>query len=103
MKNTDEITKKKIKKPGDFVVLEDRPQYASPKFYYDDALELEQIELKIDDAISDLERLEKIATGKKPKPEQIKKRKENKEYVEKNPRDDANSRLPDEDRSYYDD
>jgi hypothetical protein len=96
----DETTKKKITKPGDFVVLEDRPQYASPKVYYDDTLELEQIELKIDDAISDLERLEKIATGKKPKPEQIKKRKENKEYVEKNPRDDADSRVPEPDTDY---
>jgi hypothetical protein len=97
---TDETTKKKITKPGDFVVLEDRPQYASPKVYYDDTLELEQIELKIDDAISDLEGLEKIATGKKPKPEQIKKRKENKEYVEKNPRDDADSRVPEPDTDY---
>jgi len=97
---TDETTKKKITKPGDFVVLEDRPQYASPKVYYDDTLELEQIELKIDDAISDLEKLEKIATGKKPKPEQIKKRKENKEYVEKNPRDDADSRVPEPDTDY---
>jgi hypothetical protein len=96
----DETTKKKITKPGDFVVLEDRPQYASPKVYYDDTLELEQIELKIDDAISDLEKLEKIATGKKPKPEQIKKRKENKEYVEKNPRDDADSRVPEPDTDY---
>ena len=96
----DETTKKKITKPGDFVVLEDRPQYASPKVYYDDTLELEQIELKIDDAISDLEGLEKIATGKKPKPEQIKKRKENKEYVEKNPRDDADSRVPEPDTDY---
>jgi hypothetical protein len=96
----DETTKKKITKPGNFVVLEDRPQYASPKVYYDDTLELEQIELKIDDAISDLEGLEKIATGKKPKPEQIKKRKENKEYVEKNPRDDADSRVPEPDTDY---
>ena len=96
----DETTKKKITKPGDFTVLEDRPQYASPKFYYDDSLELEPIELKIDDAISDLERLEKIATGKKPNSEQIKKRKEKKEYVEKNPREDADSRAPEPEPDY---
>ena len=96
----DETTKKKIKKEGDFTILEDRPQYASPKFYYDDSLELESIELKIDDAISDLERLEKIATGKKPNPEQIKKRKEKKEYAEKNPREDADSRAPEPEPDY---
>ena len=91
----------KIQKEGKFIVYEDRPQYASPQYYYDDALELERLEFTADDAISDLERLEKIATGKKPKPEQIKKRKENREYVEKNPREDADSRLPDP-SDYYD-
>lgn len=89
-----------VKKEGNFTVLEDRPQYASPQSYYDDALELERIELNVDDAISDLERLEKIATGKKINAEKIKKRKENKEYVEKNPRDDADSRLSDPDPDY---
>ena len=94
---------KKIKKEGEFVVYEDRPQYASPNSYYDDALELDQLEINTGNAISDLERLEEIATRKKPDPEQIKKRKEHRDYVQKNPREDADSRLPDEPRSYYDD
>jgi hypothetical protein len=94
---------KKIKKEGEFVVYEDRPQYASPNSYYDDALELDQLEINTGNAISDLERLEEIATRKKPNPEQIKKRKEHRDYVQKNPREDADSRLPDEPRSYYDD
>ena len=96
----DETTKKKITRPGDFVIFEDRPQYVSPQFYGDDALELERMEIKIDDSISDLEKLEEIGTGKKPNLEKIKKRKENKEYVEKNPRSDADSRLPDPDPDY---
>lgn len=86
---------KKITRPGDFIVFEDRPQYASSNSYYDDALELEKIELKVDDAISDLEKLEEIGTGKKPNLEKVKKRKEYKDYAEKNPREDADSRLPD--------
>ena len=96
----DETTKKKITRPGDFVIFEDRPQYVSPQFYGDDALELERMEIKIDDSISDLEKLEEIGTGKKPNLEKIKKRKENKEYVEKNPRDDADSRLPEPEPDY---
>jgi hypothetical protein len=93
--------KVKVKKDGEFTVLEQRP-FFNPKYEGDDALELEYIERNFDDSISDIEKLEEFATGKKADPKKNKKRKEYKKYAEENPSDDAASRAPDEDRSYYD-
>jgi hypothetical protein len=93
--------KVKVKKDGEFTVLEQRP-FFNPKYEGDDALELEYIERNFDDSISDVEKLEEFATGKKADPKKNKKRKEYKKYAEENPSDDAASRAPDEDRSYYD-
>lgn len=93
--------KVKVKKDGEFTVLEQRP-FFNPKYEGDDALELEYIERNFDDSISDVEKLEEFATGKKVDPKKNKKRKEYKKYAEENPSDDAASRAPDEDRSYYD-
>jgi len=93
--------KVKVKKDGEFTVVEERP-YFSPKYEGDYALELEYIERNFDDSISDVEKLEEFATGKKVDPKKNEKRKEYKKYAEENPYDDAASRAPDEDRSYYD-
>jgi hypothetical protein len=93
--------KVKVKKDGEFTVLEQRP-FFNPKYEGDDALELEYIERNFDDSISDVEKLEEFATGKKVDPKKNQKRKEYKKYAEENPSDDAASRAPDEDRSYYD-
>jgi hypothetical protein len=93
--------KVKVKKDGEFTVVEQRP-FFNPKYEGDDALELEYIERNFDDSISDVEKLEEFATGKKVDPKKNKKRKEYKKYAEENPSDDAASRAPDEDRSYYD-
>ena len=94
-------TEVKVKKDGEFTVLEQRP-FFNPKYEGDDALELEYIERNFDDSISDVEKIEEFATGKKVDPKKNKKRKEYKKYAEENPSDDAASRAPDEDRSYYD-
>jgi hypothetical protein len=94
-------TEVKVKKDGEFTVLEQRP-FFNPKYEGDNALELEYIERNFDDSISDVEKLEEFATGKKVDPKKNEKRKEYKKYAEENPSDDAASRAPDEDRSYYD-
>jgi hypothetical protein len=93
--------KVKVKKDGEFIVQEQRP-FFNPRYEGDDALELEYIERNFDDSISDVEKLEEFATGKKADPKKNQKRKEYKKYAEENPSDDAASRAPDEDRSYYD-
>lgn len=93
--------KVKVKKDGEFTVVEQRP-YFSPRYEGDNALELEYIERNFDDSISDVEKLEEFATGKKVDPKKNEKRKEYKKYAEENPYEDAASRAPDEDRSYYD-
>jgi hypothetical protein len=95
----------KVKKEGDFRIEEQRPGYTYAGRYYDESpdVELDYTDVSFENSISDLERLEEIATRKKPNPEQIKKRKEHRDYVQKNPKEDADSRLPDEPRSYYDD
>jgi hypothetical protein len=94
-------TEVKVKKDAEFTVVEQRP-FFNPKYEGDDALELEYIERNFDDSISDVEKLEEFATGKKVDPKKNEKRKEYKKYAEENPSDDAASRAPDEDRSYYD-
>jgi hypothetical protein len=94
-------TEVKVKKDAEFTVVEQRP-FFNPKYEGDNALELEYIERNFDDSISDVEKLEEFATGKKVDPKKNEKRKEYKKYAEKNPSDDAASRAPDEDRSYYD-
>jgi hypothetical protein len=94
-------TEVKVKKDGEFTVIEQRP-FFNPKYEGDNALELEYIERNFDDSISDVEKLEEFATGKKVDPKKNEKRKEYKKYAEENPSDDAASLAPDEDRSYYD-
>jgi hypothetical protein len=66
--------KVKVKKDGEFTVLEQRP-FFNPKYEGDDALELEYIERNFDDSISDVEKLEEFATGKKVDPKKNEKRK----------------------------
>lgn len=94
----------KVKKEGDFRIEEQRPGYTYAGRYYDESpdVELDYTDVSFENSISDLEKLEEIAMGKKPDPKKIKERKEHRDYVQKNPKEDADSRLPDEDRSYYD-
>jgi hypothetical protein len=86
--------KKKIKKEGEFIVYEDRPEFR-PSYPFDTNMELEMSEFSIDSAISDLERIEKIATGKRIPPKKVEQRTKNRKYVEDNPFEDAMNRSPD--------
>jgi len=92
---------KKIQKEGEFVVYEDRP-YNAARYPFDDAIELERSEVSLNEAISDLERIEKIATGKKIDPKRIKEREEFRKYVEENPMDDVVNRYGDAEDFAYD-
>jgi len=56
---------------------------------------LETSEFSITDAISDLERIEKIATNKRIPPKKIEQRTKDRKYVEDNPFEDAMNRSPD--------
>jgi hypothetical protein len=85
---------KKIQKEGEFIVYEDRPEFR-PSYPYDTNLELETSEFSITDAISDLERIEKIATNKRIPPKKVEQRTKDRKYVEDNPFEDAMNRSPD--------
>jgi hypothetical protein len=91
----------KVKKEGEFVVYEDRP-YNAARYPFDDAIELERSEVSLNEAISDLERIEKIATGKKIDPKRIKEREAFRKYVEENPMDDVVNRYGDAEDFAYD-
>jgi hypothetical protein len=85
---------KKIKKEGEFIVYEDRPEFR-PSYPFDTNMELEMSEFSIDSAISDLERIEKIATNKRISPKKVEQRTKDRKYVEDNPFEDAMNRSPD--------
>jgi hypothetical protein len=92
---------KKIQKEGEFVVIEDRP-YNAARYPFDDSIELERSEVSLNESISDLERLEKIATGKRIDPKRIKEREAVRKYVEENPMDDVVNRYGDAEDFAYD-
>ena len=91
-------TGKEIKSPGDFSVIENRPRpSAEPgdfEFDYD--------AFNINDAYSDVERLEKIATGKIKDVKKIKQRAAGRKKVEQSPYEDIMDRYPDPDIGDYD-
>jgi hypothetical protein len=92
----------KVQKEGSISVEEQRPGFTYAGRYYDESpdVELDYTDVPFENSISDLERLEEIATGKKPDPKKIKDRKEYRDYVEKNPYEDALSRTPEPDPDY---
>jgi hypothetical protein len=91
-------TGKEIKSPGDFSVIENRPRpSAEPgdfEFDYD--------AFNINDAYSDVERLEKIATGKIKDVKKIEQRAAGRKKVEQSPYEDIMDRYPDPDIGDYD-
>jgi hypothetical protein len=91
----------KVKKEGEFVVIEDRP-YNAARYPFDDAIEIERSEVSLNESISDLERIEKIATGKRIDPKRIKEREAVRKYVEENPMDDVVNRYGDAEDFAYD-
>ena len=91
-------TGKEIKSPGDFSVIENRPRPTREpgdfEFDYDN--------FDIDSAYSDVERLEKIATGKIKDVKKIEQRAAGRKVLENSPYEDIMNRYPDPDMGDYD-
>ena len=91
-------TGKEIKSPGDFSVIENRPRPTREPGDY----EFDYDNFDIDSAYSDVERLEKIATGKIKDVKKIEQRAAGRKKVEESPYDDIMDRYPDPDMGDYD-
>jgi hypothetical protein len=87
-----------IKSPGDFTVVEQRPR---PESGNPGKIEIDYESMSIDDTISDLERLERIGTGKRIHPKRVEQRAAARKYIEDNPHEDVVNRYPDGE-IYYD-
>jgi hypothetical protein len=90
----DATTGKVIKEPGDFSVIENRPK---PDYNDIGNIEFDYDNFDIDSAYSDLERLEKIGTGKIKNTKKAAERASGREMIEKSPYDDIMNRYPDPD------
>ena len=92
-------TGKEIKEPGEFSVVENRPRpdYTDPGNY-----EFDYDTFHINDAYSDVERLEKIATGKIKDAKKIEERSKGRVKVEERPYEDIMDRYPDPDYNEFD-
>jgi hypothetical protein len=89
-------TGKAINEPGEFIVMETRPRPA----YEPGDFELEYESMSVKDAISDIERIEKIATGKKIDPKIVEQRAGARKFIEENPYEDIINRYPDPEIDY---
>ena len=87
-----------VKYPGDFYVIENRPK---PDYNSLGKVEFDYDTFDIDTAYSDLERLEKIGTGKIKDAKKIEQRAAGRKKVENDPYDDIMDRYPDPDPSNY--
>ena len=90
----DVATGKVINEPGEFNVLEQRPR---PVGWEGSDLEIDYEYMSHKDAISDLERVEKIATGKRIHPKRVEERTAARKIVEERPYEDVINRYPDPD------
>jgi hypothetical protein len=96
----DLATGKAINEPGDVSVIENRPR---PVYSPDDAdYEIDYEKMTAEDAVSDLERIEKIATGKRIHPKRVEHREKARAFVEENPYDDIVNRYGDAGDIEYD-
>jgi len=91
-------TGKEIKSPGDFSVIENRPRPTREPGDY----EFDYDNFDIDSAYSDVERLEKIATGKIKDVKKIEQRAAGRKKLENSPYEDIMDRYPDPDMGDYD-
>ena len=89
-------TGKAINEPGEFIVMETRPRPA----YEPGDFELEYESMSVKDAISDIERIEKIATGKRIHPKRVEQRAGARKLIEENPYEDIVNRYPDPEIDY---
>jgi hypothetical protein len=87
-------TGKAINDPGEFNVLEQRPR---PVGWEGSDLEIDYEYMSPKDAISDIERVEKIATGKRIHPKRVNERTAARKVVEERPYEDVINRYPDPD------
>jgi len=85
----DLATGKVINEPGDFNVLEQRP-----KTDWNGQMEIDYDYFSHEDAISDIERVEKIATGKRIHPKKVEQRTANRKLIENDPMEDVMNRSP---------
>ena len=97
----DVTTGKVIKDPGNFSVVEQRPRSTS-RSHHDSDYEFDYENLNIDDAYSDVEKLEKIATGKIKDAKKIEERAKGRKMIEQSPYEDIINRYPDPDIKDYD-
>jgi hypothetical protein len=86
-----------VKYPGDFSVVEQRPKpdYGDPGNF-----EIDYEVMSVDDTISDLEKLEKIGTGKRIHPKRVEQRTGARKFVEDNPSEDIVNRYGDSEIEY---
>ncbi len=87
-----------VKYPGDFYVIENRPK---PDYNSLGKVEFDYDTFDIDTAYSDLERLEKIGTGKIKDVKKIEQRAAGRKKVEDDPYDDIMDRYPDPNPDNY--
>ena len=87
-----------VKYPGDFYVIENRPK---PDYNSLGKVEFDYDTFDIDTAYSDLERLEKIGTGKVKDVKKIEQRAAGRKKVEDDPYDDIMDRYPDPNPDNY--
>jgi hypothetical protein len=86
-----------VKYPGDFSVVEQRPKpdYGDPGNF-----EIDYEVMSVDETISDLEKLEKIGTGKRIHPKRVEQRTGARKFVEDNPSEDIVNRYGDGEIEY---
>jgi len=95
----DVTTGEVIKDPGNFSVVEQRPRSTS-RSHHDSDYEFDYENLNIDDAYSDVERLEKIGTGKIKDVKKMEERAAGRKMLEDSPYDDIVNRYPEPDIDY---
>jgi len=83
-----------IKEPGEFNVMENRPRSTAAS-HHDADYEIDYDLVSYDQAISDVERAERVATGKRIDPRRVQEREAARKYVEENPYDDIVNRYGD--------
>ena len=91
-------TGKEIKSPGYFQVIENRPRPLSEPGDF----EFDYESLNVGDAFSDIEKLEKIGTGKIKDVKKIEERAKGREMLKQSPYEDIINRYPDPDMGDYD-
>jgi hypothetical protein len=90
----DVTTGKAINEPGEFNVMENRPRSTAAS-HHDADYEIDYDLVPHEQAISDIERVEKVATGKRIHPKRVEERTAARKYVEENPYDDIVNRYGD--------